>query len=133
MIVNANAATGDFDIAPSLVMPTAPAERTWPPTPYGVGEPLIPLSLEEGKENSRSLDGFDPPQGVPVIFQTFDDVLHYGETVAVKASNGQWSKSETAFFERAPGTEPLQGRRALYFPEQVKAWQLRDAKEGTAL
>jgi hypothetical protein len=99
-----------------------------------VGHPLIPLAKEEWNEGGMDLAGYMPPQGIPVVFETFDGQQRLGETGQLKMGSPTiGEKHETVFFERVGGARHGEGRRVVYFCEQVKAWQIRDDKPGWTL
>lgn len=63
-------------------------------------------------------NSYHPQVGRAVIFVTFDDMYHYGETVHLTGA-GNYEKHECVFFEN------IDQVRTVYFPEKVKKWKYR--------
>ena len=76
-----------------------------------------PLAMQEGIRKHHP-NGYMPMHGIPVFFVTFDDVIHLGETLWLHGG-GTIKAHDTVFFDF------VNGKRTVYFSENVKLWKER--------
>lgn len=88
------------------------------------GDTLIPLATVEG---NRVFDpaGISPPISAMVVFETFDGVLHFGET-ALLGNAGPAKRCTVVFLECDAH------KKQVYFQEYVKGWAIRSNARDTS-
>lgn len=91
--------------------------EVWMKNCWRRGDTLIPLATVEGKCDFDPA-GISPPSSIMVVFETFDGVLHYGET-ALLGNAGPEKRCTVVFLEC------VVHKKQVYFQEYVKGWAMR--------